>query len=158
MSAAHDHDPTVPRPLLIGVAALLLTILALTAAVSFGALPKEGDPELSRAAANIAPAEQRDLRFADREDGAVVVSDATTGETVKIIGFGEEGFTRATMRRLAKRRAHAGVGAEQPFTLIRWENGALSLRDPQTGAEAEIYGFGADHVAAFAEMLEGTKS
>lgn len=158
MSHAHDHDPTVPKEVLIAAGALLLVIIGLTGAVSFGLLPQEGNPELSRAAANIAPAQQRSLRFADRADGAVVVSDASTGETVKVIGYGEEGFTRATLRRLAKRRAQTGVGAQPPFTLTRWENGALSLRDPETGARAEIHGFGADHSAAFAEMLDGAKS
>ncbi|WP_432199720.1 photosynthetic complex assembly protein PuhC [Erythrobacter sp. W53] len=158
MSHAHDHDPTVPKGALVAAGALIATILVLTGAVSWGLLPQEGNPELSRAAANVAPAQQRDLLFADRADGAVVISDADTGETVKVIGYGEEGFTRATLRRLAKRRAQAGVSAEPPFTLTRWENGALSLRDPETGARAEIHGFGADHSAAFAEMLDGAKS
>lgn len=157
MSHAHDHDPTVPKGALIAAGVLLLTILGLTGAVTSGWLPQEANPELSRAAANIAPAQQRDLRFADRDDGAVIVSDAASGETVKVIGYGEEGFTRATLRRLAKRRTQSGVGSEPAFTLTRWENGALSLHDPETGEVAEIHGYGADHSAAFAEMLEGDK-
>lgn len=158
MSRAHDHDPTVPKEALIAAALLLLSVMALTGAVSWGFLPQEGNPELSRAAANVAPQEQRNLLFADRADGAVVVTDAATGETVKVVGFGEEGFTRATLRRLAKARTRMGVGAEHPFTLTRWENGALSLHDPQTGETAEIHGFGPDHSAAFAELLEGGRS
>ncbi|MDN3644789.1 photosynthetic complex assembly protein PuhC [Pontixanthobacter aestiaquae] len=158
MSHAHDHDPTVPKEALIAAGALLLVILGLTGAVTSGLMPQEANPEASRAASNVAPAEQRDLHFADRDDGAVVISDHATGETVKVIGYGEEGFTRATLRRLAKRRAAAGIGAEPPFTLTRWENGALSLHDPQTGEHAEIHGYGADHSAAFAELLEGAKS
>lgn len=158
MSHAHDHDPTVPKAALIGAAAVLLFVMGLAGAVRLGIMPQSANPELSRAAANIGPAEQRHLRFADRDDGAVVISDADTGETVKVIGFGEGGFARATMRRMAKRRMNAGVGSEPPFTLTRWQNGALSLIDPETGEAAEIQGFGADHSAAFAEMLEGTKS
>ena len=158
MSQAHDHDMTVPKEALIAAGALILFILCLTGAVSWGLLPQEGNPELSRAAANVVPAEERNLLFADRADGAVLVSDAETGELVKVIGFGEEGFTRATMRRLAKRRAAYGAGAEAPFTLTRWGNGALSLRDPETGETAELHGFGADHSSAFAEMLKGTQS
>lgn len=158
MSHAHDHNPTVPKGALIAAGALLATVLALTGAVSAGVLPQEGNPELSRAAAQVAPAEQRQLHFVDRADGAVVVSDASTGETVKVIGYGKEGFTRATMRRMAKRRARAGLTADAPFTLTRWENGALSLYDPETGARAELHGFGSDHSGAFAELLVGTKS
>jgi len=74
------------------------------------------------------------------------------------IGFGEGGFVRATMRRMAKVRAAADIGSEPPFKLTLWENGALSLSDPQTGQEAEIHGFGSDHSATFAEMLKETRS
>ena len=153
MSHAAHRDPTVPRPALIGVAVILLFTMALAGAVSLGIIPKSADPTLSRAAEHISPAKSRELRFADRADGAVIVSDATSGETVKVIEFGQGGFVRATLRRMAKARAAAGIGAEPPFKLVLWENGALSLSDPETGREAEIQGFGADHSKVFAEML-----
>lgn len=155
MSQAANHDPTVPRGALIGAAVLLLGTMAMTGAVSLGLLPRTAVPEASRAAQHVAPAQERALRFADRADGAVVISDAASGATVKIVGFGEGGFVRATLRRMARARAAAGVGAEPPFVLTRWDNGALSLHDPETGRTAEIQGFGADHSRAFAEMLEG---
>ena len=123
-------------------------------ATRLGLIPHSADPVASRAAQNVASAQTRELRFADRADGAVVVSDASTGETVKIIEFGQGGFLRATMRRMAKARIAAGVGAAPPFKLTLWENGALSLSDPQTGRTAEIHGFGADHSKSFADMLE----
>lgn len=154
MSHAAHHDPTVPRGALIGAAAVLMFTMALTGAVSLGWIPQSAVPEASRAAQNVAPAQSRELRFVDRADGAVVVSDAATGETVKIVEFGQGGFLRATMRRMAKVRIAAGIGAEPPFKLTLWENGALSLSDPQTGRDAEIHGFGADHSGMFAEMLE----
>jgi putative photosynthetic complex assembly protein len=155
MSHTHPHhDPTVPRGALIGVGVLLAGILGMTSAVSLGWLPHSANPSASRAEANIAPAKERLLRFADRADGAVVVSDAGSGDVVKVVEFGQGGFLRATMRRMAKARLAKGIGAEPPFRLVRWENGALSLHDPQTGREAEIHGFGADHSRIFAEMLE----
>lgn len=154
MSHSHDHDPTVPRGAIIGAAVLLLFTMALTGAVSMGLVPLSADPSGSRAAQDIAPAQERALRFTDRADGAVVISDADTGETVKVIEFGQGGFVRATLRRMAKERAAAGIGAEPPFKLTLWENGALSLTDPETGGEAEIHGFGADHSRVFAEMLK----
>lgn len=155
MSHAVHHDPIVPRGVLIGAGALLLATLAITGAVSVGLLPKSAVPDASRAAQHVAVEQQRSLRFADREDGAVVISDADSGAIVKVVPYGEGGFVRATMRRLARARAAAGIGAEPPFTLVRWDNGALSLSDPTTGRSAEIHGFGADHSRAFAEMLDG---
>jgi putative photosynthetic complex assembly protein len=154
MSHAVHHDPTVPRGAVIGAAVMLLFVMALTGAVSLGLLPQSANPVASRASQNVEAAQSRELRFADRADGAVVVSDAGTGETVKVIEFGQGGFLRATMRRMAKARVAAGIGAEPPFKLIRWENGALSLNDPETGRDAEIYGFGADHTKVFADMLK----
>ena len=158
MSHAHDHDPTVPRGALVAAAILLLFTMALTGAVRLGWIPQSGDPDGSRAAQHIAPAQQRELQFADRADGVVVVTDAKTGATVMEIGFGEGGFVRATLRRMAKARAAADIGSEPPFKLTLWENGALSLSDPQTGKEAEIHGFGSDHSATFAEMLKESRS
>ncbi len=159
MSHAHHHDdPTVPKPALIGVAVLLAATMALTGAVSLGLLPQSANPSASRAAQNIGAAQERMLYFADQTDGTVLISDASTGQSLKTIGFGEGGFVRATMRRLVKARRATGIGSAQPFKLVRWENGALSLMDPATGKQAEIYGYGADHVRAFAELLEQPSS
>jgi putative photosynthetic complex assembly protein len=154
MSHVH-HDPTVPKQALIAAAVLLCTTMALTGAVSMGWIAKSAVPEAGRAADGIAPEASRLLSVADRADGAVVISDATTGQMVMEIGYGQGGFVRATLRRLAKARAAAGIGSEPPFELVRWANGALSLRDPQTGKVAEIHGFGPDHSRTFAEMLKG---
>jgi putative photosynthetic complex assembly protein len=154
MSHAVHHDPTVPRGALIGAAAVLLFTMAMAGATRVGLLPHSADPDASRAAQNVAPTQSRELRFADRADGAVVVTDANSGATVKVVEFGQGGFLRATMRRMAKARIAAGKGAEPPFKLTLWENGALSLSDPQTGRESEIHGFGKDHSKMFADMLE----
>jgi putative photosynthetic complex assembly protein len=154
MNHAAHHDATVPRGAVIGAATVLLFTMALTGAVSLGWIPQSADPEASRAAQNVAAAQSRDLRFVDRADGAVIVSDAVTGEMVKIVEFGQGGFLRATVRRMAKARIAAGISAEPPFKLTLWENGALSLSDPQTGRDAEIHGFGADHSKMFADMLQ----
>jgi putative photosynthetic complex assembly protein len=155
MSHTHHHDdPTVPKGALIGIAVLLAATMAFTGAVSLGLLPHSANPAASRAAQQVGIAQERLLHFADQPDGTVLISDASSGKAVKTIGFGQGGFVRATMRRLAKARSASGIGAEPPFRLIRWDNGALSLNDPETGKEAEIYGYGADHVRAFAELLE----
>lgn len=152
--SAPNHDPTVPRGALIGAAALLVFVMAMAGAVKAGFIPIAADPSASRAAAQVAPSQTRLLRFTDRADGAVVVSDAGTGAEVSVIGFGEGGFVRATLRGMAKVRATKGIGSQPPFKLTLWDNGALSLSDPETGRDAEIHGFGQDHSRMFAEMLK----
>ncbi|WP_373476665.1 photosynthetic complex assembly protein PuhC [Sphingorhabdus sp.] len=154
MNQTVHHDPTVPRGALIGAATVLLFTMAVTGAVSLGFIPQSADPTASRVAANVKPEQTRMLRFVDRADGAVVVSDAASGDVVKVIEFGQGGFLRATMRRLAKTRKASNIGAEPAFELTLWENGALSLKDPETGREVEIHGFGSDHSKIFADMLK----
>ncbi|WOE74541.1 photosynthetic complex assembly protein PuhC [Alterisphingorhabdus coralli] len=158
MSHSHDHDPTVPPGALVGAAVLILTCLAMTAAVTNGYLPKSGSPELSRAQQAIAQEKTRTLFFADTAEGGVEVTDSITGETVLEVPYGEGGFLRASLRRLVKERRARGIGAETPFTLILWENGALSLDDPTTGKKVEIQGFGPDHTNMFASMIKGSDS
>lgn len=154
MSDVHHHDdPTVPKGALIGVACLLAFTMSVAGATRLGLIPHSANPDASRAAQNVGVAQERMLRFADQADGSVLISDAKSGKAVSVIGFGKGGFVRATMHRLAKARKAVGIGSQPPFRLVRWENGALSLIDPETGKQAEIYGFGRDHVRAFADML-----
>lgn len=155
MSHAAHHDPTVPPAALKAAALLIVTCLVMTGAVRLGWLDMQADPIAQRAAAGTAMAETRDLVFADRDDGAVVVRDASDGALVTEIPSGEGGFVRAILRGMAKTRIQQGLGPEQPFRLILWENGALSLRDPATGREAELHGFGATNRAIFEDMLKG---
>jgi putative photosynthetic complex assembly protein len=153
--AADHHDPTVPEAAIKAVGLLLLAILLLTAAVSFGLINKSADPVASRAAAHVGVAEARSLRFADGADGSVIVTDAQSGAVIFTAPAGEGGFLRATVRRLAKVRAAKGIGSQPPFILTRWDNGALSLRDPATGKNAEVIGFGKSQSDMFAAILKG---
>ena len=94
----------------------------------------------------------RDLRFADRSDGAVVVTDARTEQVVDVLQ-GEQGFIRATMRGLARARHSDGIGAAAPFRLTAWSDGRLTLDDATNGRHLELQAFGSLNVAAFARLL-----
>jgi putative photosynthetic complex assembly protein len=152
-SGHHHDDPTVSRGALVSAALLLVFSLALTATVSFGWVAQSANPDASRMAAHVTAQQSRMLTFTDQPSGAVLIRDAQSGAMVSTIAYGQGGFVRATMRRLVKARRAAGYMAPSPFELVRWSNGALSIRDPQTGESAEIHGFGGDHSRAFAEML-----
>lgn len=151
----HNHeDLRVPREAIIAAGLLLALVVAMASAVSFGLIAPSGNPQLSRDAANVAPAQQRELLFADAADGSVMVTDAASGEEVLTIAYGESGFLRATVRGMAKSRLAAGGTPDQPFVLTRWDNGALSLSDPVSGRSRELIGFGENQSAAFDRLLE----
>lgn len=157
MSMAHDHEMTIPRHAVGSAAMLVITALALTALVKVGVLNREAVPATVRAEAHVAPATVRQLSFADRSDGAVVVRDIATGETVRVLidGVPGNGFVRGVMRGMARERRLRGVGMEAPFSLTLWKNGALSLSDKATGRSIELGSFGPDNRAAFAALLPG---
>lgn len=155
MSHAHSHENTVPAPALASAAALVVFALALTATVQLGWIDRAADPEVERAVAEIAPVAQRSLRFADLPDGSVEISEASSGAQVATIAAGGEqgGFIRGVLRGLARERRMNGVGEGPAFTLTKWQDGSLSLRDEATGRTVDLGGFGVDNRAAFAALL-----
>lgn len=160
MSHAHSHENTVPRPALFLALGLVASSLLMTAAVSTGILDREAVPAVERAEAGIDAIETRRLTFRDSRDGAVLVYDAYSSETVARLQ-GEldgSGFVRGVMRGLARDRRMRGIGAEPPFELTLWSDGAISLTDIATGREIELGGFGPDNRAVFARFLERTSA
>ncbi|WP_298174056.1 photosynthetic complex assembly protein PuhC [Novosphingobium sp.] len=157
MSLVHDHEQTMPKGALASALVLVGTAIALTALVKVGVLSREAIPAAARTEAHVAPAVVRQLTFTDRGDGAVVVRDVSTGETVRVLvdGVPGNGFVRGVMRGMARERHIRGVGMAPPFTLTLWKNGTLSLDDKATGRSIELGSFGPDNRAAFAALLPG---
>lgn len=136
-----------PRGALIAAAALIAFAMGLAA---FARLTGIGTTSL----APFVAAESRDLRFADRADGAVIVEDARTREVVSVLPAGNDGFVRVVMRSLARERRLRDVGAEPPFRLLRTTAGQVLLEDPATGHVIHLAAFGGPNAAAFARLLE----
>lgn len=103
----------------------------------------------------VAPAAtaQLDCRFDDADDGAVLVRDAASGALLARVAPGEQGFLRGTLRALVRERRQQGLGAEQPFRLLRLADGRLALRDPATGRQLDLSAFGPTNAALFARLL-----
>ncbi len=155
MSHAH-HDPTVPKGALIMAAALILFTMALAAAVRLGLMDMSATPAADRVVEGTAAVAERSLHFADTDTGAVVITDANTGDEIAHIGTETEGggFIRGVLRGLARERRMHGFGDAQPFALTLWQDGALSLTDQATGRVVELGAFGADNRATFVALLE----
>ncbi len=146
MSAIHQPNslkvPLIGAGILIG---FMLTVTSLAQLTGFGKWQAE-----------IAPAtESVSVAFADRDDGAVVATDAG-GAEVLVFSPGKHGFIRSALRALARDRKLAKLDPAAPFTLSRHEDGKLMLTDPLTGARLILNGFGAPNAAEFAQLLERT--
>lgn len=140
------RDQSLPRGALLGAAALIgLSVIGATISRLYGLSATPPPPA--------AAIEARDLRFADRADGAVVVTDARSGE-VQVIAPGTNGFLRGVVRGLAQERMRQNQDGTVPFTLTRWSDGRLSLNDPVTHRQIYLEAFGPTNAAAFAVLLD----
>lgn len=159
MSALHQHHRgPFPPAMLWGAAAMIACTIGAGVAVRTGWMPVQASPVNHRADAKIAAVHSRDLRFSDRGDGAVVITDVGNGSVAQVIPAGQKtGFIRGVMRSLARERRMAGIGAEAPFRLTAWADGEISLVDSATGRAIELNAFGPDNRAAFAALLPPIK-
>lgn len=133
---------------LIGAGVLVGFVLAITAIAQWtGAGKWRADVGMAE--------ETLTLAFADRDDGAVIVTDATSGEEVYIYAPEKHGFVRSALRAVAHKRKLAGFDTAAPFEIARHVDGKLTITDPLTGARVILNGFGAPNAAEFAQLFEG---
>jgi len=141
--SSHLRQDTFPRAPLLGAAALVLLTLA---SASVGRLHPTSPPPAS------SPVLQRDLRFADRGDGAVLVYQAGKTAPFRVV-TGQSGFLRGILRALVRTRRLDGAGPEAPFRLSAWPDGRLTLDDLATGQRIELEAFGSANEAVYARLL-----
>jgi putative photosynthetic complex assembly protein len=143
-TSATQNRPSFPQVPLYGAAALVG--FALCAAV-FGRMTGSGvEPPTAPVTA------ERNLRFADRADGAVIVSLGDSGQLVDVM-TGQNGFLRGTLRGFARTRRAEGVGPIPPLRLTGYGDGRLVLFDPATGRHVELEAFGSENEAVFVRLL-----
>ncbi len=141
------RPPQVPKPALYMAGTLIALTFALAISArlfGFGAFSSKEE---------VAIVDERTLRFADTDDGGIVVRDATTDSVAAFLEPGTNGFLRGAMRALTRDRRAAGVGAEPPFRLVRYADGRLVLYDLGTNRSVTITSFGPTQVEAFDRLL-----
>jgi putative photosynthetic complex assembly protein len=129
------------------VIAMGLAILAVVG-LTIAPMPSARPPE-----AAASPRNERSFVASDRADGAVVLTDATSGREVLVVAPGEDGFMRGTLRGLARDRRLRDLGPEAPFRLSSWSDGRLTLDDTATGRRLDLLAFGQTQADAFARLL-----
>lgn len=100
-----------------------------------------------------APVQVVQLDFADQPDGSVLVTDAATGQAIRVLEPGQENFIRGVMRGFVRERMLNRVTDRSPFTLTRFDDGRLALSDPETRREVELVAFGPTNLRAFASLM-----
>jgi len=143
---AHDHETHIPRPALIAAAALIAFTIAVAVAARQGLIQRD-EPIVAAAV------EERALLFNDRRQGGIEVVAADTGRVLTVFQPGTNGFARGVMRGLARDRRQQGFGPEQPFRLVRFDDGRLALIDSATGRTIELVSFGPTNAGVFARLL-----
>lgn len=149
MSHSHGQIP-LPKPVLIGAGLLIAFTLfgsAWTQKTGVGATRVPDSPAVS----------VRELRFADGDDGSLIVRDARDDRVIATIAPGEGNFVRGTMRGLARERKRSGIGVVAPFLLSRRADGRLTLEDPATGRRVDLEAFGPANAGTFARFVADTR-
>jgi putative photosynthetic complex assembly protein len=143
---------TFPRWVLLAAGGIIAFTLVSVAMVR---LTGNGPDQLRKAGIGLEHSNgtiDRPLRFEDRPDGSIAVTDARTGQLVTHIS-GEQGFVRGALRALVRERKARGIGAEAPFELVSRPDGGLTLSDPVTLQRVELRSFGPSNAGAFAPLL-----
>lgn len=137
----------LPKPALIGAGLLVaLSFVAVIGGQQLG-IGVVDNPEAPVAV-------ERQLRFEDRPNGALVVFEAPADRLVYTIEPGSNsGFVRGVLRGFARERHRSGIGIEPPFVLSALADGRLFLEDPETGRKVPLDGFGRTNAEAFARLL-----
>lgn len=148
---SHGHGIEVPRQALIAAGLLIgLTIAAVAAFRIAGLEPS------ARIPASEPPVLSRELRFADGDDGSVIVYAADGSgrdRVIHVVHSGEGGFIRGILRSLARARTASGIGREHPFILRQQPSGTLLLEDPQTHQRIDLQAFGPTNIESFRVLL-----
>ncbi len=148
MAARDDTPPAFPRLPLIGAA---IAVFGSLGYATYGSMMGWARPELPAGP----PFAERDLRFTDRADGAVVVSIAQTGQVIQVV-TGEAGFFRGMLRGFARQRRVDGVTSTTPLHLAEYPDGRLILSDAQTGRVIDLEAFGSKNKPVFEDLLTAT--
>jgi putative photosynthetic complex assembly protein len=143
----HAPDGRFPRGALISAGLLVAFALSAASFARVSGIGTAGAPEAQ-------PVQVRELRFIDRQDGAVLVNDARSDRTVAVLMPGTNGFVRGVMRSFARERRRENDTAVPPFVLTRWSDGRLTIEDSATHERIELISFGSTNLAAFAGFLD----
>lgn len=144
-TAPNREKEMIPRTLLLGMAALALSTLALASYSVATGRDKVGVPVAGTVV------ESTPIVLIGKSAQAVVV-ERPDGTVLADLPHG--GFITVIQSGMARERLVHGVKGNPPLNIVRYDNGRLVAEDPTTGWSAELYAFGSDNKAAFERLIE----
>ncbi len=143
----HPRDKElVPRIMMRMVLVLILSVLAI---VSYARLT---DRPLIATPPEAETVFSRDVLLSGDMSGTATIRE-TDGTLIADLTPDEGGFISGVWRVIQRERTKHRVALDGPVTLIRKDNGRVSIHDPSTGWSADLMGFGADNARAFMRLL-----
>ena len=142
----HRDRDMVPRFMVVAMFSLMAATLALVAFAQLADVPQRG-------VVNATPVvNQMTVQFVSSREGVSTVYDMD-GNAIAGSGDDMMGFIGVIGIVLKRERLVAGLPNDAPVTIIERQNGTYAIEDPLTGWSVELIGYGADNVAAFANLL-----
>lgn len=138
----------IPATLLRAMLALVLASLAIVAYARLTDRPLEAAPPTG-----VAVAKERAILLYGDMSGAARVLDLN-GSVIADLDPTQGGFISGVWRVLQRERTKNRVALDAPVRLVLWQDGRISILDDTTGWRAELTGFGADNLDAFARLLD----
>jgi putative photosynthetic complex assembly protein len=142
-----SKDPEAMRiPVLAGTALIGFSLLV----AGFARLTDLGTHHLSPVVA----VHSKDLTFAERADGTMVVTDVARPDVPQIVNLRTNGFIKIALDSLTRERRAAGADPSTPYRLMREADGRLWLEDLATQRRLTVDGFGPPNTRSFAQLLD----
>lgn len=139
-----DEREKIPVVLLRAMLALAVTTVAIVGAAVITDRTPSGQPKVTPISS------ERSVILQGHDAKAVTVR---TADGAILADLPHGGFITVVQNGLTRARMIRGVSGNPPVSLQRYENGRLTLFDPETGWSVELGVFGSDNKAAFERLL-----
>jgi len=143
----HRDREMVPKILVQAMFALMVASLALVAYAQWADVPQRG------VVVEAPVVQSLDIVLQGDRNGTYAV---TTTDGVQIASSADDkaGFIGVIGRVIDRERHVHGLTSDAPVAVVRRENGNIAIIDETTDLRVELIGYGADNVAAFANLLD----
>jgi len=143
----HRDREMVPKILVQGMFALMFASLCIVAYAQWFNVPQKG------VLIEAPVVQSRDIVLTGQRDGTYHVYD-TSGGLLTASSDPLNGFIGVMGRAIDRERLVRGLPLATPVQVVRRDNGHIAVIDASTDNVVELIGYGADNVAAFAQLLD----